>query len=114
MNFTQKLRLFSDIYSCMDIMMGLVREDTLITSVGSTWPGKTNWIADTAAERTCQSKMWYLRMETKWWINSPLTLLPIFSGDDHQLPTHYLKRDILLILKQAEKIWLIPKASENG
>ena len=31
LNFTQKFYLFSDIYFCMDIMMGVVREDKLTT-----------------------------------------------------------------------------------
>ena len=35
-NFTQKLRLFLDIYLCMDIMMGIVKEDILIAYFGST------------------------------------------------------------------------------
>ena len=56
LNFRQKLRLFSDIYFCMDIMMGMVREDILTTYFGSTWSRKTNRIADTSAERGCQSK----------------------------------------------------------
>ena len=56
MNFQQKLRLFSDIYSCMDIMMGMVREDILTTYCGSTWSRATNKIADTSAETGCQSK----------------------------------------------------------
>ena len=37
MNFKQKLRLFSDIHFCMDIMMGMVREDFLIASFENTW-----------------------------------------------------------------------------
>ena len=56
LNFRQKLRLFSDIYYCMDIMMGMVREDILTTYFGSTWSRATNRIADTSAERGCQSK----------------------------------------------------------
>ena len=43
-----------------------------------------------------------------------LDLLQILSGDDHQLPSHYLKLNILVIPKQAENNWLIPKASESG
>ena len=54
LNFRQKLRLFSDIYSCMDIMMGMVREDILTTYFGSTWSRATNKIADTSTERGCQ------------------------------------------------------------
>ena len=30
LNFRQKLHLFLDIYFCMDIMMGIVRQDILI------------------------------------------------------------------------------------
>ena len=56
LNFRQKLRLFSDIYICMDIMTGKVREDILTTFFGSTWSRATNKIADTSAERGCQSK----------------------------------------------------------
>ena len=56
-NFTQKLRLFLDIYFCMDIMMGIVKEDILIAYFGSTWSRAMNRIAETSAERTCQSKM---------------------------------------------------------
>ena len=65
MNFRQKLRLFSDIYFCMDIMMGMVREDILTTYFGSTWSRATNRKVDTSAERGCQSKWWHKRMETK-------------------------------------------------
>ena len=65
MNFRQKLRLFSDICFCMHIMMGMVREDILTTYFGSTWSRATNRIADTSAERGCQSKWWHKRMETK-------------------------------------------------
>ena len=54
--FRQKLRLFLDIYLCMDIMMGMVREDILTTYFGSTWSHATNRKADTSAERGCQSK----------------------------------------------------------
>ena len=57
LNFKQKLRLFSDIYFCMDIIMGMVREDSLTTSFGSTWSRVTNRIADTSTERGCQSKL---------------------------------------------------------
>ena len=56
MNFRQKLRLFSDIYFCMHFMTGMVREDFLTTYFGSTWSRPTNRIADTSAERGCQSK----------------------------------------------------------
>ena len=42
MNVTQKLLLFSDIYFCMDIMMGMVREDILTTYFESTWSRATN------------------------------------------------------------------------
>ena len=56
LNFRQKLRLFSDIYFRMDIMMGMVREDFLTTYFGSTWSRAMNRIADTSAERGCQSK----------------------------------------------------------
>ena len=56
LNFRQKLRLFSDIYFCMDIMMGLVGDDFLTTYFGSTWSRATNRIADTSAQRGCQSK----------------------------------------------------------
>ena len=35
LNFGQKLRLFSDIYFCMDIMTGMVREDILTNYFGS-------------------------------------------------------------------------------
>ena len=65
MNFAQKLRLFSDIYSCMDIMMEMVREDILITYFGNTWSRATNRKADTSTKRGCQSKWWHKRMETK-------------------------------------------------
>ena len=61
----KKLRFFSDIYFCMDIMMGMLREDILTTYFGSTWSRATNRIADTSAERCCQSKLWHKRMETK-------------------------------------------------
>ena len=53
LNFTQKLHLFSDTYSCMDITMRMVREDILTTYFGSTWPRATNRIADTSTERAC-------------------------------------------------------------
>ena len=56
LNFRQKFCRFLDIYSCMDIMMGMVREDILTTFFGSTWSRTTNRIADTSAERSCQSK----------------------------------------------------------
>ena len=56
LNFRQKLRLFSDISFCMDIMTGMVREDILTTYFGSTWSRATNRKADTSAERSCQSK----------------------------------------------------------
>ena len=56
LNFGQKLRLSSDIYFCMDIMTGTVKEDILISYFGRTWPGKTNRIAGTSIERTCQIK----------------------------------------------------------
>ena len=56
MNFTQKLRLFSDICFCMDIMIGMVREDILTIYFGSIWSHATNRKADTSAERGCQSK----------------------------------------------------------
>ena len=36
LTFRQKLHLFSDIYFCMDIMMGIVRQDILIAYFGST------------------------------------------------------------------------------
>ena len=35
LNFGQKLHLFSDIYFCMDIIMGMVREDILTTYFGN-------------------------------------------------------------------------------
>ena len=47
---------FSDIYFCVDIMTGMVREDILTTYFGSTWSRATNRIAHTSAERGCQSK----------------------------------------------------------
>ena len=56
LNFKQKLRLFSDIFFCMNIMMGMVREDILTTYFGITWSRATNRKADTSAERGCQSK----------------------------------------------------------
>ena len=56
MNFGQKLRLLSDIYFFMDSMMEMVREDILTPYFGSTWSCATNKIADTSAERGCQSK----------------------------------------------------------
>ena len=52
-----KLRLFLDIYLCMDIMMGIVKEDILIAYFGSTWSRAMKRKADTSAERGCQSKM---------------------------------------------------------
>ena len=55
-SFRRKLRLFSDIYFCMDIMTGMVSEDILTTYFGSTWSLATNKIADTSTERGCQSK----------------------------------------------------------
>ena len=67
MNFGQKLRLFSDIYFCMDITRGMVREDVLTTYFGSTWSCATNKIADKSAERGCQSKWWHKRMETRMY-----------------------------------------------
>ena len=63
--FYSKVTLFLDIYFCMDIMRGIVREDILIAYFGSTWLRVTNRIADTSTERTCQSKWWHKRMETK-------------------------------------------------
>ena len=36
--------------------MGMVREDVLTTYFGSTWSRAMNRIADTSAERGCQSK----------------------------------------------------------
>ena len=56
LNFRQKLRLSSDIYYCVDIMMGMVREDILTTYFGRTWSHVMNRKADTSAERGCQSK----------------------------------------------------------
>ena len=56
MNFRQKLHLFSEIYFCMDIMMGMVRGDNLTTYFGSNYSRALNKIADTSIERTCQSK----------------------------------------------------------
>ena len=56
---------FSDIYSCMDITMRMVREDILTTYFWSTWSRATNRIAHTSTERACQSKWWHKRMETK-------------------------------------------------
>ena len=53
MNFTQYLQLFSDVYICMDIMMGLVKEDILTTPSGSFWSRATNKIADTPIQRVC-------------------------------------------------------------
>ena len=50
MNFRQKLQLFSDIYVRIDIMMGMVREDTLTTYFGSTWSRGSNRKADTSTE----------------------------------------------------------------
>ena len=44
------------IENCMDIMMGMVREDNLITYFGSTRSRATIRIADTSTERGCQSK----------------------------------------------------------
>ena len=52
----KKLRLFLDIYLCMDIMTGMVREDKLTTYFGSTWSRATSKKADTSTERGCQSK----------------------------------------------------------
>ena len=46
---------FSDIYFCMDFMMGMVSEDILPTYFGSIWSRATNKIADTPTERACQS-----------------------------------------------------------
>ena len=41
----------------MDIMMGIVSEDILIAYFGSNCSRAMNRIADTSAERGCQSKM---------------------------------------------------------
>ena len=65
MNFRQKLHLFSDIYFCMDIMMGMVREDNITTYLGRSWSCATSRIADTSIERSWQSKWWHKRRETK-------------------------------------------------
>ena len=54
-----------DVYFCMDIMMGMVKEDILTTYFGSTWSRATNKKADTSTESGCQSKRWHKRMETK-------------------------------------------------
>ena len=51
LNFRQKLHLFLDIYFCMDIMMRMVREDTVTAYFGSTWSRATNRKADTSTER---------------------------------------------------------------
>ena len=45
-----------DIYFCMDIMMGMVKEDILTSYSAITWSRVTNRIADTSTERGCQSK----------------------------------------------------------
>ena len=65
MNFGQKLRLFSDLYFCMDILMGMVREDISTTYFGSSWSRATTRIADISTERGCQSRWSHKRMETK-------------------------------------------------
>ena len=65
LNYREKLRLFLDIYFCMDIMTAMVREDILTTYSGSTWSRATNRIANTSTEKGCQSKWCYKRMETK-------------------------------------------------
>ena len=65
LDFRQKLHLFSDIYFCIDIMMEMVREDTLTTLYGSTWWRATNRNADTSTERVRQPILWHRRMETK-------------------------------------------------
>ena len=41
---------------CMDIMMGVVREDSLPNYFGSTWSRATNTEAHASTERACQSK----------------------------------------------------------
>ena len=56
LNLRQKLRLFSDISFCMDIMMGMVTEDILTTFFGSTWSRAKKKVADTSTEKACQSK----------------------------------------------------------
>ena len=58
LNFRQKLGLFSDIYFCMDIIMGMVKKDILPTYFGSNWSRATNKVAETSTERGCQSKWW--------------------------------------------------------
>ena len=65
LNFRQKLRLFLDIYFCIDCMIEMAREDNLTTHFRSTWSRATNKIAYTSTERGCQSKCWQKRMETK-------------------------------------------------
>ena len=52
----QKLHLFSDIYFCMDIMMGMHKEDFSAACFGSAWSRATNRKADTSIERARQSK----------------------------------------------------------
>ena len=46
---------FSEINFCMNIMMGMVTEDTLINYSGMAWSHARIRIADTSTETACQS-----------------------------------------------------------
>ena len=61
---TQKLHLSSDIYYCMNIMIGIIKEDKLTFHFGCTWLRGTNKRADMSTETICRSKFWHWRMET--------------------------------------------------
>ena len=91
-------------------MTAMVREDILFIYFGNICSSRRNKKADTSAERTCQSKLWHVRMKSKRWRNGHLTLLQISSRHDPQPPSPHLKLDIILIPNSAENHRLIPKA----
>ena len=76
-NLDKNYTFSSAIYFRMDIVLEIASEDVLIEYFGTTWPRKTNTEAGRSAKRTCRSKIWHIRMDTKWWKNSHLTLLQI-------------------------------------
>ena len=93
---------FQTFIFCMDIMMGMVREDNLTTYFGSNWSRATNRIADTSTERGCQSKWWHKRMETKRYFRNHF-YHPLFASgyDRNQL--------IITDVSKENKYRVVPK-----
>ena len=63
--FREQLHLFVDIYLRIDIMIGMVEEDFLMAYFVGTRSDGTKKKANTPNERTCQSKIALIRIETK-------------------------------------------------